>query len=878
MPLLDAILLPSQEETDFRTPAPTSEPLTRPIPERSAVPSYKPSSTPTIEHSTVPSYKPSSTPTHRPSSIPSYRPSSMPTQKYSNIPSYMPSSSPTHVPTQQLSTSPTVEPSSTPSLEPSTLPSRKPTDMLTYNPSFMPSETLTLKPSELPSYEPSLLPSTYPSNTPSRLPSSYPSNNPTLSPSTFPSDYPSLSPSIHPSDLPSLAPTFLDVVTIIAYVTNVSETYFTEAVIEDVEARYTSYFQNSTDRNVTAVSVEILPSGTSARRSLEEDSQEYGPTMILDIKAIPDVKATQVLYQEVEATLFQDKDTFENLFIEFKIFPLYNASRTPTSVPSDTPTVWPSDAPTMNPTVKPSLIPSASPTSFPTRMPTIKPTNIPSVIPSDYPSDNPSSIPSYIPTRTPTSFPSEQPSSLPTVHPTSTPSRDPSFAPSVSHMPSSTPSSTPTTEPTTTPSRLPSTFPSVAPSLTPPEPGLFDVTYNLYSNSSEITETDLINSQLQTIDAQLFEVLTTEYNRDDCTYFDCRRDKRILNANDRFDIQPLIINDVKSIVNTTEECADSDHIKDGNTTTCYVISTSVNVTRYPVKFGEKRTGLIVKAAVMDYVQFSGDFQLVHVEPEPEKLETNITLQFEGVDSEVMDDYEQELFLQTFEEFVDDLLGEYREGDEDSPILLYNVSVVSQAVIVSAASRSVNQNATYALEINMTIFGEYEPPPVITFDEVIIEVLDTDTAEEDFIEKIEKSNNTYFEDKNVEGYKVGITTVSADIISRSDGEHSSIFEESYILPLLLSLSSIILIIIALIWRRKVRVKNALRRYELNLETQPRGYELHSEIQLRGYELYSESQPRDNYVSGNYIKESEYEVDQSKEKFVGYRKNRITCIIG
>ena len=336
--------------------------------------------------------------------------------------------------------------------------------------------------------------------------------------------------------------------------------------------------------------------------------------------------------------------------------------------------------------------------------------------------------------------------------------------------------------------------------------GFFDVTYNLYGNSSEITEIDLINFQLQTIDTQLFEILAIQYNRDDCTYYDCRRDKRILNAKDRFGIQPLIINDVESIVDTTKECADSDQHKDGNATACYVISTSVNVTRYPIKFGRKRTGLIVKAAVMDYVQFSGDFQLVHVEPEPEKIEASITMQIVGVDSEVMDNYEQELFLETFEEFVDDLLGEYREGDEDTPILLYNVSVVSQSVLLSAASPSTNQNATYTLEINMTIIGEYEPPPIIIFDEVIIQLLDTDTSEKDFIEKIQNSNNTYFDGKDVKGYEVGITAISVDDLSSSDSDDSSTIEESYLILLLLSLFLIVLIIIALIWRKKVSLRS------------------------------------------------------------------------
>jgi len=726
---------------------------------------------------------------------------------------------------------------------------------------------------------------------------------------------------MYPSYLPSLAPSFLDVVAIIAGVKGANEDYFTEDVIEDVETTYTSYFQNSTDRNITTVSVVVLPSGTSARRFLEEDSQEYDATMILHIKAIPDVETPQKLYLEIETTFLHDEQTRHDLFKNFTIVPQFEETFTPTSAPSDTPTVWPSDAPTMNPTVKPSLVPSVFPTSFPTDMPTIIPTNIPSDIhsgypsddpssipsyiptriptsipsyipsdiPSDYPSDDPSSIPSYIPTRIPTSFPSEQPSSIPSAHPTSSPSLVPSFAPSVSHMPSSTPSNTPTAEPTTTPSRLPSTFPSVAPSLTPPVTEIFNVNYNLYSNSSEITDTDLINLQLQSIDAQLFEVLTMEYNRDDCTYYDCRRDKRILNAKDRFDIQPIIIHDVVSAVNTTVECAASDDNKDGNATACYVISTGVNVTRYPIKFSDKRTGLIVKAAVMEYVVDSDDFQIRHVEPEPKKIETNITMRFVGINNDVMDDYERDLFLETFEEFVDDLLGEYRQEDEDSPILLYNVSVVSQAVILPAVSRNVNQNATYALEINMTIFGEYEPPPEVIFDDVIIQVLDSDIAEEDFIEKIEKSNNTYFDDKNINGYEVGITSVSGDIISRSDGEHSSIFEESYIILLSLSLSFIILIITALIWRRKVRVRNALRRYELYSESQPRGYELHSESrprgyelhsesQSRGYEFYSESQPRDNYVSGNNIKEIEYEVDHSEEKFVGFKKNRYPCIIG
>jgi len=110
-----------------------------------------------------------------------------------------------------------------------------------------------------------------------------------------------------------------------------------------------------------------------------------------------------------------------------------------------------------------------------------------------------------------------------------------------------------------------------------------------------------------------------KYNRDDCTYYDCRRDKRLLNSKDRFDIQLLIVNDVESFVETTKECAAFDNNKEDDLTACYVIDTMVTVTRYPVKFGGKRTSLIIKAAVMDYVEYSDDFQIVHVESEPEKL-------------------------------------------------------------------------------------------------------------------------------------------------------------------------------------------------------------------------------------------------------------------
>ena len=107
---------------------------------------------------------------------------------------------------------------------------------------------------------------------------------------------------------------------------------------------------------------------------------------------------------------------------------------------------------------------------------------------------------------------------------------------------------------------------------------------------------------------------------------------------------------------------------------------------------------------------------------------------------------------------------------------------------------------------MTIIGKYGPPPEVIFDDVIIQLLDTDTAEEDLIEKIKKSNNTYFDDKDVNGYEVGITAVSVDDLTSSDSKDSSIIEESYLILLLLSLSFLFLIIIALIWRRKIRLRS------------------------------------------------------------------------
>jgi len=80
-----------------------------------------------------------------------------------------------------------------------------------------------------------------------------------------------------------------------------------------------------------------------------------------------------------------------------------------------------------------------------------------------------------------------------------------------------------------------------------------------------------------------------------------------------------------------------------------------------------------------------------------------------------------------------------------------------------------------LTVNITIRGEYLPPPEIEFDDVVVEVFEED--EDVYVEKIDKSDNSYFEPV------ISKISVEAQIIVEPEPEVSASLSEGSVFGLL-----------------------------------------------------------------------------------------------
>merc|ERR1719223_1107862 len=173
------------------------------------------------------------------------------------------------------------------------------------------------------------------------------------------------------------------------------------------------------------------------------------------------------------------------------------------SVPSATPSSYPSMGPSKVPSMDPSSLPSLHPSNFSSQFPSLKPSQAPSTQPSSHPSSIPSTYPSMHPSDIPSSKPSAVPSLLPSVTPSASPSSGPSSIPST--YPSMHPSDIPSSKPSAVPSLLPSVIPSTSPSSTP----ILTSAPLILSFSSNSTFSNLNISQVEALEALLFDFFST---------------------------------------------------------------------------------------------------------------------------------------------------------------------------------------------------------------------------------------------------------------------------------------------------------------------------------------------------------------------------------
>ena len=80
----------------------------------------------------------------------------------------------------------------------------------------------------------------------------------------------------------------------------------------------------------------------------------------------------------------------------------------------------------------------------------------------------------------------------------------------------------------------------------------------------------------------------------------------------------------------------------------------------------------------------------------------------------------------------------------------------------------NNTSEYSITVNVTVVGEYLPPPEVDFDTVVVEIFDEE-GEEDFIEALDESDNPYFMPV-IDNLSVDVVTVeeAANIVEDDSG--------------------------------------------------------------------------------------------------------------
>ena len=795
--------------------------------------SVQPTDTPSRFHSISPSKltskNPSSFPSERPNISPSISPTNTPTLPPSNEPSLTPTHFSSHIPSISLSEYPSNYPSGKPSVFPSKVPSNHPSVEPSVTPSILPSETPSLFPSNTPSTLPTLRPTTHPttrssndptlqpSNTPSQIPSGFtdksssiPSHNPSTS--FLPSLVPTLKPSYLPSytSLPSISRKISSVPTLAPIIVPISSTLvsisisglpavLSDAAIAATENILLGYFGTNA-QGMSIDSVELISVGSSNRRRALFRISAVHNLRSLQASVVPlTFRVTAKIYQDAATTLYEVCSNTIASNSENMLTDLRQADASLSAIES----LVGIDTSSM-----PSEFPSLS--NLPSLAPSLRSSENPSFQLSSNPSEIPSKILIFSPNPTSSSFslpPFSKPSSLPTVSPTN--------APSISRLPSTLPSNVPTTKPSRSPSSSPTAFPSLAPSLTPPITSTFSVPYTrpvnmTYSDGILQNETET-QMQLADDDRDLMNYFLLTYG-ENCSIDDCRRD---LNDN----VHPFIVEDVHSYVVNITNCTSLGTT--GRQLRCYEIDTNVTITRYPVMFSQSRSNLIVLNTVLSFMD-ERQIEYEPLVPVPKTVTTKISITFSGVSSEEMDDDATSEFVDTLNDFLEEILGLM-----EPPILVDDVIFDHQTLSVNvtgyeeqlesrllknAGIRQDSNGANFTnttenneLTIFVTVVGEYLPPPEVDFDVVIVDAFDED-GREDFIVAIDESDNAYFEPV-IQRIKVKSVETEADPITTSARSEENVFGTLGLaggLIVILFSSILFVIISALLWRKRSRI--------------------------------------------------------------------------
>lgn len=332
------------------------------------------------------------------------------------------------------------------------------------------------------------------------------------------------------------------------------------------------------------------------------------------------------------------------------------------------------------------------------------------------------------------------------------------------------------------------------------------ISYNRESNSTGLDEFKANETKelLQTLaadDNSLWEYIEEEYGVS-CTVDDCRRRAEEDNA----DFQPFNVQNITSSIDDTQPCEAFDVNK-----TCHTINTLVSVEHYPVQFPPERVGLICVSKTLDFME-ERSITITPLVPVPQPVETRISLTFKGVDPMIMTTEEIASFVDTTFEFLRDVLGRY-----DPPILIEDVAFDAQElrfdVIATEDARPSERNLnqtdlvseeTASLKVNITVYGEYLPPPEIVFDAVVVEVFENE--EEAYIEQIDESDNAYFEPviSKISVSAEAIPDVEAEISkSSSESAFGILGDEGGVATIMIG-CVVVLIIFAVIYRKHTRL--------------------------------------------------------------------------
>jgi len=225
------------------------------------------------------------------------------------------------------------------------------------------------------------------------------------------------------------------------------------------------------------------------------------------------------------------------------------------------------------------------------------------------------------------------------------------------------------------------------------------------------------------------------------------------------------------------------------------------------------------STVLEYMEDS-EIEIVPYVPVPQPVSSQLSITFTGVDTEELEEEEQEIFVLTVFDYLEDILGRW-----EPPILVDSVSFDSQSLTfdVLATENATNtmsrwlqdsngedvmvDNSTVPqITINVTVQGQYLPPPEINFDDVVVEVFDTEEEEEEFIEAIDKSDNPYFE-PFIEELEVSVTVIKeVDTENKNKGFLSELSNIG-IAFIAVSSSFVMGVVALLMWQKHKKRKRA-----------------------------------------------------------------------